>query len=84
MYRITIEKITKEKRVDQVWRKLTDNDQVESQYGYVDANIEEEVVEKIYEQLLEDVSVSGIARVINEPILVNLSNKNQDETKDIK
>lgn len=84
MYRITIEKITKEKRVDQVWRKLTDDDQVESQYGYVDANIEEEVVEKIYEQLLEDVSVSGIARVINEPILVNLSNKNQDETKDIK
>lgn len=84
MYRITIEKITKEKRVDQVWRKLTDNDQVESQYGYVDENIEEEVVEKIYEQLLEDVSVSGIARVINEPILVNLSNKNQDETKDIK
>ncbi len=84
MYRITIEKITKEKRVDQVWRKLTDNDQVESQYGYVDANIEEEVVEKIYEQLLEDVSVSGIARVINEPILVNLSNKNQDETKNIK
>lgn len=84
MYRITIEKITKEKRVDQVWRKLTDNDQVESQYGYVDANIEEEVVEKIYEQLLEDVSVSGIARVINAPILVNLSNKNQDETKDIK
>ena len=53
MYRITIEKITKEKRVDQVWRKLTDNDQVESQYGYVDANIEEYVIENNIKRILQ-------------------------------
>ena len=47
MYKITVEKITKENRVEQEWRKLTDKEDVEQQYGYVESENEIETSVKI-------------------------------------
>ena len=70
MYKITVEKITKENRVEQEWRKLTDKEDVEQQYGYVESENEIETSVKIYEQLLENINIADIVMVLNTPKLV--------------
>ncbi len=67
MYKITIEKITNENRIKQQWKKLTDDDKAERQYGYVECEEEVEESEKIYEQLLEDVNIVDVVKVVNSP-----------------
>jgi|GEM_PF-5483298 len=78
MYKITVEKITKENRVEQEWRKLTDKEDVEQQYGYVESENEIETSVKIYEQLLENINIADIVMVLNTPKLVVSESKLKD------
>lgn len=78
MYKITVEKITKENRVGQEWRKLTDKEDVEQQYGYVESENEIETSVKIYEQLLENINIADIVMVLNTPKLVVSESKLKD------
>ncbi len=79
MYKITVEKITKENRVEQEWRKLTDKEDVEQQYGYVESENEIETSVKIYEQLLENINIADIVMVLNTPKLVVSESKLKDK-----
>ena len=67
MFKITIYKIETEQKTGRSWQKLTDREDAEKQYGYVDSEEEIEKEMKIYEQVRQSpINLKKVIDAFNE------------------